>query len=133
MFQPRFEITPRLNQLLTDIAVLREKIIQALILPKREIALARSARLRMIYSSTSIEGNPLSLKEVSQVLAGKIVTGISQKDRLEITNYEKAMQYIDQVFREGEELVSEAMIFQIHQLLTREILEAKQSGFYRLD
>ncbi len=131
MFQPRFEITPRLNQLLTAIAVLREKITRALILPKREIALVRSARLRMIYSSTSIEGNPLSFKEVSQVLAGKIVTGIREKDRLEITNYEEAMRYIDRVFGEGEKIVSEKTILKIHQLLTREILDSQQSGHYR--
>jgi len=110
---------------------LREKIIASSILPKREIALVRSARLRMIYSSTSIEGNPLSFKEVSQVLAGKIITGVSRKDRLEITNYKESMKYIDRVLGEGEKTVSEKTVSKVHQLLTKEILDSRQSGHYR--
>ena len=60
-FKPNFSITSKLADFLTQTAILREKILNLTILPKREVNLMRSARLRMVHSSTAIEGNPLSL------------------------------------------------------------------------
>jgi len=131
MFKPKFTITSKLNRFLIRIAVCREKIISAPILPKREIRLVRSARLRMIYSSTSIEGNPLSLRDVERVLEGKIVTGISEKDRLEIVNYEKAIEYIDGLFQKKEKKINKEIVLKIHRLLTKNILRNSESGHYR--
>lgn len=131
MFKPKFVITSKLNDFLTRIAVCREKIISAPILPKREIRLVRSARLRMIYSSTNIEGNPLSLKEVGEILEGKMVTGTSEKDRLEIINYEKAMEYIDGLFQKKKKKIKEKVVFKIHCLLTKDILKDSETGHYR--
>lgn len=130
-FKPKFTISPKLSNLLTQIALCRERILFLRILPEREVRLRRSARLRMIHSSTAIEGNPLGLRDVEEVLAGKIVTGISERDRLEVVNYEKVMKFIDQA-AEKEKLTSwEKAILKIHRLTTSEILPNQQSGHYR--
>ena len=131
IFKPKFSITPRLNDLLNRIAVLKEKIVTLPILPKREVGLVRSARLRMIHSSTAIEGNPLNLREIEAVLQGKIVTGASEKDRLEIINYEKVMSFINGLFKKGEREIVKEVVLKIHQLTTDKILEKKESGHYR--
>ena len=130
-FKPKFTITPELSNILTQIALCREKILSLKILPKREVSLARKARLRAIHSSTAIEGNPLDLREVGAVLAGKIVTGISEKDRIEVVNYEKVMNFIDKEVEKKKIVSWEKAILKIHQLTTRDLLSADKSGFYR--
>jgi len=131
MFKPRFKVSPKLNNLLVKIAVDADKIVNLGILPKRELGLMRSARLRMIHSSTAIEGNPLGIRDVEAVLAGKVVTGINQKDRLEVVNYEKAMQYIDKIVK-GNIADWEKVVLEIHRLTTKDLLASKESGCYRI-
>ena len=94
-FKPNFSITSKLANLLTEIAVCRQKILSLPVLPQREIRLIKSARLRMIHSSTAIEGNLLGLKEVEAVLAGKVVTSANRDDIIEVQNYEKVLRFID--------------------------------------
>ncbi len=119
-----------LSELLTEIAVLRERIVSAKVLPKREIFLTRRARARMIHSSTAIEGNPLDLKDVEAVMAGKMVVGTMKKDILEVVNYQKVLDYIDKI--ENKKKVNwEESILQIHKLTTEEILDSSVSGKYR--
>ena len=129
-FQPKFTITAKLLDISTKIAICKERVLRMSILPKREAILVRSARLRMIHSSTAIEGNPLNLKEVEDVLQGKTVTGAGQKDRLEIINYEKALKFIDS-FAERKAPISQKIISKIHQIITNKILPKNESGHYR--
>lgn len=130
-FKPNFSITPKLADFLTQTAILREKILNLTILPKREVGLMRSARLRMVHSSTAIEGNPLSLREVEGVLHGKIVIGASEKDRLEVINYEKVMSHIDKLLKRGEKRITLKDILKVHKLTTTGILSNDESGSYR--
>ena len=130
-FMPKFSITPKLANLLSDIAVCRSKITTAPILPKREYGLARSARIRMIHSSTAIEGNPLTEKDVERVLAGKIVSGVSEKNRLEVINYEKVIRYIDELTANPKKIDWGKTISKIHRLTTDCLLAKVKSGHYR--
>lgn len=130
MFEPKYRISEVLSELLTEIAVLRERIVSAKVLPKREIFLTRRARARMIHSSTAIEGNPLDLRDVEAVIARKIVTGTNKKDILEVINYQKVLDYIDKI-EDKKKINWEDSILQIHKLTTDEILESKVSGKYR--
>lgn len=130
MFTPKYQISDVLAELLTQIAVLKEKIISAKVLPKREFFLTRHARMRMIHSSTAIEGNPLDLREVERVVAGKIVTGTRKQDILEVVNYETVLKFIDAI-EAKREIDWEKTILTIHRLTTQGILPDKESGFYR--
>ncbi|MEA3355266.1 MAG: Fic family protein [Patescibacteria group bacterium] len=130
MFEPKYRISEILSELLTEIAVVREKIVSAKVLPKREIFLTRRARARMIHSSTAIEGNPLDLRDVEAVLVGKIVTGTTKKDILEIVNYQEVLEFIDKA--EGKKKLEwEKGILEIHRLTTKNILSGKECGKYR--
>lgn len=63
---------------------------------RRDIKLHRKNRLRTIYSSLAIEGNTLSLDEVTAVIEGKVVAG-KQAESKEVKNayeaYDKIMTF----------------------------------------
>jgi len=130
MFEPNYTISSKLNGLLIEIAICKEKILSLNVLPKREIDLKQKARLRMIHSSTAIEGNLLGLRDVEAVLKGKSVAKGKSKDGLEVINYQKVMQFIDKI---ANEQINdwEKIIFNIHKLTTDKLLVAKESGYYR--
>ena len=85
---------------------------------KRNIQLHRENRIRTIYSSLAIEGNSLSLDEVTAVIQGKIVAG-KQEDVKEVKNayeaYDKIMTFdpysvID--FLEAHKLITQDLIIE---------------------
>ena len=59
---------------------------------KRDIRLHRENRVRTIHSSLAIEGNSLSLDEVTAVLQGKVVAG-KQAEIKEVKNAYEAIEY----------------------------------------
>lgn len=129
-FNPVFSITPKLANLLTEIVLCRHKILGLKVLPQREISLKRRARLRMIHSSTAIEGNLLDLKEVDAVLAGKTISGAEHDDILEVKNYEKVLRFIDSLDQK-QAINWKKTVLKIHQLTTDKLLSKKDSGHYR--
>ena len=129
-FKPNFSITSKLANSLTEIAVCRQKILALKVLPQREISLIKSARLRMIHSSTAIEGNLLGLKEVEAVLAGKAVTNVPRDDITEVQNYEQVLRFIDSLDKKLRVDWGKTVL-KIHQLTTDKLLPKKDSGHYR--
>lgn len=129
-FSPQFTITPQLSNLLTEITVYRQKILALKVLPQREIGLKISARLRMIHSSTAIEGNQLGLREVEAVLAGNAVTNVERDDIVEVQNYEKVLSFIDTLDKK-KTINWEKKVLKIHRLTTDKLLAKKDSGRYR--
>ncbi|MFH0942786.1 MAG: Fic family protein [Candidatus Beckwithbacteria bacterium] len=129
-FNPLFSITPKLTNLLTEIAVCREKILSLKVLPQREIGLIKSARLRMIHSSTAIEGNLLNLREVEAVLSGKTVANVKNDDIIEVQNYERVLKFID-TLDNNKKIDWEKLVLTIHRLTTAKLLPKKDSGHYR--
>lgn len=129
-FNPHFSITPKLANFLMEIAVYRQKILSLKVLPQREIGLIKSARLRMIHSSTAIEGNLLNLREVEAVLAGKKPSEAPRDDIVEVINYEKVLRFIDTLDKK-KKINWEKTVLTIHRLTTDKLLSKKDSGHYR--
>lgn len=71
MFQPKFSYTDKIVELLTKIAAAREVILNSPLIPRWEVSLRKDAIIRSAHSSTSIEGNNLSLEQVSALAAGR--------------------------------------------------------------
>src|SRR4030042_3360677 len=93
MFKPNFSFTNKIVRNLTLIAGSRAMILNAHLIPKWEVSLRREAALRSAHSSTAIEGNPLSLEEVSKLAAGRDIM-VQRKDKQEVLNYLKALEMI---------------------------------------
>ena len=130
MFQPNFTRTDRIIDYIAKIASAREIILNAAILPQWEVKLRKEAILKMAHHSTSIEGNPLSIEEVSALLRGEDVTA-REIDKKEVLNYVKVLEYIDNLGEKGPERITEDMILEIHRLNTQGVLPEEQSGRYR--
>src|SRR4030043_1828519 len=96
MFRPNFRYTDKIVNDLTQIAVARELILNSPLIPKWEITLRREAIIRSAHSSTSIEGNRLSLEQVSDLAHGREVMA-TRKDKQEVKNYLNVLERIDKL------------------------------------
>ncbi|MFH1534212.1 MAG: Fic family protein [Nitrospirota bacterium] len=102
-------------------------------LPKTAVKkLKEQFELEMTYNSNAIEGNSLTLKETFWVIQeGITIKGKPLKDHLEATNHQEALEYLyELVEHEKKATVSEHLIKNIHQLITRNI-EKEWAGKYR--
>lgn len=85
MLTPKFTLTPELVTNLTQIERLYGQL-EALRIPKKlELNLERDNLVQSSYISNSIEGNPLSLPEVTNLLLGDRVP--ANRDEKEVKNY----------------------------------------------
>jgi len=130
MFKPNFKITNKIINHIADVAAARELILNAPLLPQWEVKLRKEAIVKMAHHSTSIEGNPLTLEQVMNLLAGKEIAAW-EKDKREVLNYVKVLEYIDRLGEDGGKPISEKIILKTHQLTTEGILSEGQSGCYR--
>lgn len=129
MFNPNFNYTHKIVKNLVDIASAREIILNAYLVPKWEISLRRDALIRAAHASTAIEGNPLTLEEVSQLAQGRKITA-TRKAQQEVLNYLKVLEDIGK-YQEKDE-ITEKNILKLHRDITKEILEnPEHEGKYR--
>ena len=129
MFKPNFRYTDKIVNNLTQIAVARELILNSPLIPKWEVTLRREAIIRSAHSSTSIEGNRLSLDQVSDLAHGREVMA-TRKDKQEVLNYLKVLEDIDKL-TDGKKITAPD-ILNIHKIVTQEALEnPKDCGVYR--
>jgi Fic family protein len=129
MFEPRFSYTDQMIGLLTRIAAAREIILGAPLVPRWEISLRREAIVRSAHSSTSIEGNNLSLEQVSDLAAGRKIMA-RRKDKEEVLNYIQVLEKLDTLSTNGE--IAEANIKDIQKLLTLNAIDdPRDCGAYR--
>jgi len=90
---------------------------------KRDIRLHRENRMRTIYSSLAIEGNSLSLDEVTAVIQGKIVAGTQE----EIKEAKNAYEAYDKIMTFDPYSINDFL--KAHNLMTQGLL--KDSGRFR--
>ncbi|MGV8057024.1 MAG: Fic family protein [Smithellaceae bacterium] len=129
MFKPKFKYTDHMIGLLTRIAAAREVILNAPLIPRWEISLRRDAIIRSAHSSTSIEGNNLSLEQVSDLAAGRKIMA-QRKDKEEVLNYIRALEKLDTLPQKG--AITETVIKKIQKMLTVNTLEdSLDCGAYR--
>lgn len=63
-FKPKYKITDKILNNLTNIASAREVIERACLSPEMEVKLRQRALLRSAHASTALAGNKLRLKQV---------------------------------------------------------------------
>lgn len=128
MFKPNFRYTDKIVSDLTQIAAARELVLNSPFIPKWEVSLRREAIIRSAHSSTAIEGNRLSLEQVSELAQGREIMA-TRKDKQEVLNYLKVLESIDK-FADGK--INEKNLLHMHKLLTKNTLENfSDCGVYR--
>lgn len=129
MFKPNFTITNQILNNLVNIASSREAILNSHLIPKWEVSLRREATIKNAHASTSIEGNPLTIEEVSTLAAGRKVM-VTKKDREEVLNYLNVLENISSYSLDGK--IKENSLLRMHKDLTKETLQHEDySGRYR--
>ena len=131
MYKPKYKISNKILNNLMEIAEVRSLVSHTSILPKQEVKLRRQALVRMIHSSTSIEGNILNRYEVEKILAGQKVDA-PQRDIFEVKNYQEAMYYVSR-FVEKKQKITVKTILEIQQLVTKNTLSEERCGNFRKD
>ena len=92
MFKPGFTITPKMVNSLTTIERLYGQLIAERLIPSLALKLSEENQVLATHYSTSIEGNPLSPYDVTNIVLGdKIPTTKSEK---EVKNYFAALNKI---------------------------------------
>lgn len=128
MYEPKFTITPTINNQIAKIEAIRQKISSAKILPTQEIALRFKAAVESVHSSTSIEGNPLNPKQVENALKGKMNSW--EKRVIEVINYKKAWDWIEKRGKR-KTVITIKDIFHIHSIVMKDLLPANKLGRIR--
>lgn len=129
MFKPNFQYTNTIVKNLTHIAGAQAVIANAPLIPKWQVSLRREALIQSAHSSTAIEGNPLTLDEVSELAAGREIM-VNRKDKQEVLNYLEALERIPE-FAEKRTL-KKSDLLKIHTLVVKDTLDhPDDEGTYR--
>lgn len=129
MFNPNFRYTNVIVRSLTKISASREIILNSPLIPKWEVTLRREAIVQSAHSSTRIEGNRLSLDQVSNLAVGREVMA-TRKDKQEVLNYLRVLENLDKLARG--KAITEKDTLNIHRMLTEDTLEnSSDCGAYR--
>ena len=129
MFKPKYSITNHILNNLIKTAEAKAVLDNAYLVPKWEVALRREALIKNAHASTAIEGNPLSLEQVSELAMGRDIMA-TRKAKAEVLNYLKLLEDLPKLTED--EKITEKVILKIHKLLTKDVLESPaDSGVYR--
>ena len=129
MFKPNYSITPDILNNLIKTAEAKALIDNAYLVPKWEVALRREALIKNAHASTAIEGNPLSLEQVSELAMGRDIMA-ARKAKAEVLNYLQVLEDLPKLAEH--EKITEKAILKIHKLLTADVLEnPADCGAYR--
>ncbi len=129
MFEPNFTYTDAIVNRLVEITSARDAVVNAYLVPKWEVSLRRDALLRSAHASTSIEGNPLSLEEVSELAKGREVMA-TRRAKQEVLNYLEVLEGIEDYLVEG--AVTEETMLNLHAEVSKEVLDdPRNEGRYR--
>src|SRR3990167_9409659 len=113
MFYPKYQISDLTLKFLTQISEYRTIIVNAKLIPKWELNLRKEALLRSTHASTSIEGNSLSLEEVTDLMIGRDVTALV-KDKQEVLNYFRSLEELNSLTSEKKPRLENDDILHLH-------------------
>lgn len=122
LIPPKYTLTPKISQLLSSIEASREVINSISIPPEIETNIRRQSTLKSSLFSARIEGNTLTLEDVSS-------SSKSQK-KMEVFNILKALNLIYQ--RRSKDLTT-GDILKFHQIIMNGLLEKIDLGKFRTD
>lgn len=132
MYEPNVTITSNLQDSLRQVEDIRDLLSTIPILPIVEGRIQRNALIETVHYTTKIEGNPLDIRVVERLAAPYSRKPEIDRDKREVLNLYKAMDFIRYISMEKNIPIDENIIKQIHAFVVRDIPEQGESGEYRL-
>jgi Fic family protein len=129
MYTPYFKISPKITEYLTQIGIIYGYLKSTPLPTKYQKEYQNRILSEIIHSSTAIEGNSLSEKQVHGVLNGVKIKGY-ERDVEEVENYYKAIKYISGLPINSNFKFSEEIILKINGIILNGIRD-EEAGKYR--
>ncbi|MFA5420678.1 MAG: Fic family protein [Patescibacteria group bacterium] len=129
MFYPKYTIS---NKLLANIKKIAGLVVN---LNNRRFSdvilseLKTRARVMSVFSSTSVEGNPLPLTDVKRILKNK--PEYARDSEKEIINYNEALIYLESLTRKNSAVFNNELILNIQKTVTKGLIEKYRCGEIR--
>lgn len=128
MFSPRYRITDHCLSLIGKITELIAKIDHAKITFSLMSRMQKEAINRSAHASTSIEGNALSLLQVSALSDNRPVDADSLQKK-EVANYLAALRWI---IKNVHSAITEKRLLQLHALIVQGLVADTKTGEYKI-
>lgn len=131
MFDAKFQYTNIIINNLMEISAIKEFILNSQIIPSYDLLLKNKAIIASSYNSTSIEGNPLDFKQVTELFNlkenNKLNESLLNKSEIEVLNYFKTLENLDDY-----EKIDEKTVLEIHKNITEGTLnDSSMAGKFR--
>lgn len=130
MYVPYFKITPKITEYLTQIGIIYGFLQSAPLPAAYQKEYQNKILSEIVHSSTAIEGNILTQKQVNDVLQGKKLPGY-ERDIKEVENYYKAIEYISNLPINDSLTITEEIILKINKIILTDI-KNENAGKYRV-
>ena len=102
-FKPNYSISPDVLSAIAEIAEIKTIVERSRVLPLNEMQLKRQAMVRMVHTSTTIEGNKLAEYQVDRVLSGMSISA-DERSIKEVKNYLEALKEMEKILEAGDDL-----------------------------
>ncbi len=127
MFEPKFSFTMKIVNELSAIERLYGQLLGEKLIPSLALTLSEENQILATHYSTSIEGNPLSPRDVTNIILGDQIP--TTKSELEVKNYFSVLNKIF-ILAKKKEPITTTMTTELHHELMRDI-EKKDLGHFR--
>jgi Fic family protein len=129
MFKPNYSIDSDMLNAISEISEIKSIVERSPVLPLNELELKRQALVRMVHTSTSIEGNKLAEYQVGKVLSGQEVNG-DNKSIIEVKNYQTAVKEVEKLAEDQAKITPE-LILRLHAVLMKGLVSNEKLGSCR--
>src|SRR3989304_7133413 len=116
MFEPKFDITPKLLDNIKKIGVIIADLNNRHFSKLTLVKLEKAAREISSHSSTSIEGNPLPLTEVKKIIKNR-PENLRDSEK-EVVNYNHALEILDAHIRNSATKFNIDLILKTQKIVT---------------
>lgn len=131
MFDAKFQYTNKIINNLMEISATKEFILNSQIMPSYDLLLKNKAIITSSHNSTSIEGNPLDFKQVTELFNLKENNELNDvnlnKSEIEVLNYFKTLENLNKYKK-----IDEKTILEIHKNISEGTLDdSNMAGKFR--
>lgn len=133
-YKPYFTYSEEIIKLIEEISRMQGELQGVKRTIENELSVHTLANLDAVHYSTKIEGNRLTIKQVTDVLSGKFDKKNikNERDLKEILNYSKARAFLKEKADNSTRL-SLQLILDTHSILMNDIVVGKLKGYLRED
>jgi len=127
MFEPKFSFTPKIVNELASIERLYGQLLGEKLIPSLALKLSQENLVLATHHSTSIEGNPLSPQDVTNIVLGDQIP--VTKSEKEVKNYFAVLNRISVLAKKNEPITTDLTLKLHHELMLE--LDKKALGKFR--